>query len=115
MRLNRLDLTRYGKFTETALSFPKPADGAPDIHIIYGPNEAGKSSFLSAWLDFLFQIPTRSPMNFLHSYGAMQIGAGVEIDSVGHELTRIKKRDNSLLDPQGSAVAESVLLSGLRG
>ena len=115
MRLNRLDLTRYGKFTETALSFPRPADGAPDIHIIYGPNEAGKSSFLSAWLDFLFQIPTRSPMNFLHSYGAMQIGAEVEIDGVSHELTRIKKRDNSLLDPQGSAVAESVLLNGLRG
>ena len=115
MRLNRLDLTRYGKFTETALSFPKPAHGAPDIHIIYGPNEAGKSSFLSAWLDFLFQIPTRSPMNFLHSYGAMQIGAEVEVDSVGHDLTRIKKRDNSLLDQQGSSVAESVLQSGLRG
>ncbi|MFD2844876.1 AAA family ATPase, partial [Paracoccus cavernae] len=34
--------------------------------MIYGPNEAGKSTLFSAWLDFLFGIPARTPYDFLH-------------------------------------------------
>ena len=40
MRLRRLDLTRYGKFTDFAIDFGERADGGPDLHIIYGLNEA---------------------------------------------------------------------------
>ena len=115
MRLTRLDLTRYGKFTDTSLSFgPRPAPGQPDLHVIYGPNEAGKSTFLSAWLDLLFQIPTRSTMGFLHPYASMQIGATLEIDGTSHNLVRIKKRDHALLDAQGSPLGEALIHGGLR-
>lgn len=115
MRLNRLDLTRYGKFTDLSLSFAAPPPGGPDLHVIYGPNEAGKSTLLSGWLDLLFQIPLRSEMNFLHPYTAMQLGAALEIDGRVHELVRIKKRDPSLLDPQGAPLGEALLQTGLRG
>ncbi len=115
MRLNRLDLTRYGKFTDVSLAFPPPAPGGPDLHVIYGPNEAGKSTLLEGWLDFLFQIPVQSSMAFLHSYQAMQLGATLEIDGRTHDLIRVKKRDASLLDASGAPVGEALLHGGLRG
>ncbi len=115
MRLNQFDLTRYGKFTDLSLPFDAPEAGKPDLHIIYGPNEAGKSTLLSGWLDLLFQIPVRSTMGFLHPFSSMQIGASLEIDGGVHQLIRVKKRDNSLLDAQGAPVAEALLHGGLRG
>lgn len=115
MRLNRLDLTRYGKFTDLSLSFPKPNPGAPDLHLIYGANEAGKSTLLEAWLDLLFQIPVRSNMDFMHPYPSMLLGAELEIDNRSFDLRRVKKRDNSLLDGNGAPVGEALLHGGLRG
>ena len=115
MRLNRLDLTRYGRFTDVSLVFPAPDPGAPDLHLIYGANEAGKSTLLEGWLDLLFQIPVQSRMAFLHSYQTMQLGAALEIDGQTHDLLRVKKRDNSLLDSSGAAQGEALLHGGLRG
>ena len=68
MRLNRLDLTRYGKFTDRSIDFRRAGPGQPDLHIVYGPNEAGKSTMLRGFLDLLFGIETRSRFNFLHPY-----------------------------------------------
>ena len=48
MRLNRLDLTRYGKFTGKSISFGEKVAGKTDLHLIYGLNEAGKSTLFSA-------------------------------------------------------------------
>ncbi|WP_323780917.1 ATP-binding protein [Thalassovita sp.] len=115
MRLTCFDLTRYGKFTDLSLPFGTAVKGSPDLHVIYGANEAGKSTFLSAWLDLLFQIPVRSPMGFLHPYPSMQLGAALEIDGRSHSVTRIKKRDHSLLDAQGAPIGEALLNVGLRG
>lgn len=115
MRLNRLDLTRFGKFTDLSLSFPVQTPGDPDLHVIYGANEAGKSTLLEGWLDMLFQIPVRSSMGFIHPYQSMQLGAVLEIDGQTHELLRVKKRDNSLLDASGEPLGEALLHGGLRG
>ena len=38
MRLNRLDLIRYGRFKDAEIAFPKRAEGAPDVTVIFGPN-----------------------------------------------------------------------------
>ncbi|CUH64529.1 chromosome segregation protein [Thalassovita gelatinovora] len=115
MRLNCFDLTRYGKFTDLSLPFGATVDGGPDLHVIYGANEAGKSTFLSGWLDLLFQISVRSPMGFLHPYTSMQLGAALEIDGRPQNVIRVKKRDHSLLDAQGGPIGEALLTSGLRG
>ncbi len=40
--------------------------GAPDFHIVYGLNEAGKSTAAAAMLDLLFGIEKQSP------YGAAE-------------------------------------------
>ena len=64
MRLRRLELTRYGRFTDRVIEFgPPPADG-PDLHVVYGPNEAGKSTAVAGFLDLLFGIEMRSRYGF---------------------------------------------------
>ena len=78
MRLRRLDLTRYGKFTDRRIDFGPAEPGRPDLHIVYGPNEAGKSTALSGFLDLLFGIETRSRYNFVHPYGTMRVGGRIE-------------------------------------
>jgi len=56
MRLNRLELIRYGRFKDAAIVFPAPASNAPDVTIIFGPNEAGKSTAYNAYLELLFGL-----------------------------------------------------------
>ena len=115
MRLRRLDLTRYGKFTEFSLDFGEARPQEPDFHIVYGANEAGKSTCFSAWLDLLYGIEPRSRYNFLHNYSAMQIGARIETADGSSDLVRVKRNQNSLSGPDGRAVAETVALAELGG
>jgi len=115
MRLRRLDLTRFGHFTDFSLDFGACEPGKADLHIIFGPNEAGKTTAFEAYLDLLFGIPVRSQYNFLHDYDNMRIGACLEIDGVEHELVRIKKQQNNLLDASGNPVNPAILARALGG
>lgn len=115
MRLRRLDLTRYGKFTEYSIDFGGHVAGTPDLHIVYGLNEAGKSTSLSAYLDLLFGIEERTKYGFLHQGKAMEIGACLEFDGQEHEFKRVKQRSNSLLNEQGQPVNEALLSVPLAG
>lgn len=115
MRLRRLDLARYGKFTDRVIDFGAHPDDGPDLHVIYGPNEAGKSTLFNAWLDLLFGIPAQSSYNFLHAYPTMRIGATVEIEGEAHEFTRLKRQQNSLHDGHDQPVSGTTLLAALGG
>lgn len=115
MRLERLDLTRYGRFTDARLEFPAPAPGAPDLHVIYGPNEAGKSTLFAGWLDLLYGIPLRTRYDFLHHGPTMQIGARLATAAGVMEVVRVKRNGPSLLDAQGVAVPEAGLMAALGG
>lgn len=115
MRLRRLDLTRYGKFTDYSIDFGEHKVGTPDLHIIYGLNEAGKSTSLNAYLDLLFGIEERTRYGFLHQGKAMEIGACLEFDGQAHEFKRIKQRNNSLLNEQGQPLNDGALSVPLAG
>lgn len=115
MRLRRLDLTRYGKFTDYTIDFGEHRAGAPDFHIVYGLNEAGKSTSLAAYLDLLFGIEERTRYGFLHQGRAMEIGACLEFAGQTHEFKRVKQRSNSLLNTQGQVVNEAILSAPLAG
>ena len=97
MRIGRLDLHRYGRFTEVSLGLPVHD---PDIHIVFGPNEAGKSTALAAIEDVLFGIPHNSPLNFLHDYASMRIGAVLESNDETLEVLRRKGNKDTLLTPE---------------
>ncbi|MDR1828496.1 MAG: AAA family ATPase, partial [Methylobacteriaceae bacterium] len=114
MRIRSLNLTRYGHFTDHVLEFGPPA--SPDFHVVFGANEAGKSTLLNAWLDFLYGIEGQTPYNFLHAYNTMRIGAVVEDGAQTLALSRIKGNKNTLLDAHDAIVADdrlSVFLHGL--
>jgi uncharacterized protein YhaN len=99
MRIARLDLTCYGRFTDVSLPFPRRPS---DIHVIYGPNEAGKSTSLAAIEDWLFGIEPRSPYNFLHDHARMRVGGVLEQGTTSLEVVRRKGNKDTLLSPEGT-------------
>ncbi len=103
MRLARLDLLRYGRFTDRILDLTV---GKRDLHIVVGRNEAGKSTALSAIEDLLFGIPMRSPYNFLHDYADLRIGGVIEDGSQRLELRRRKGSKDTVLTADEDAIPE---------
>lgn len=115
MRLRRLDLVRYGKFSDVSIDFgPKPVAG-PDFHIIFGLNEAGKSTVANGYLDLLYGIDERSRYSFLHDYASMRIDGVFEVEGAERAFSRIKQRGNSLLDETGRPVPEAAIAAHLAG
>ena len=88
MKLARLLLQAFGPFTNKTLDF---AAGSCNLHLIYGPNEAGKSSALRAITDLRFGIPLRSPDDFVHPTGRMRV-AGLFIDDRGEPIGLIRRK-----------------------
>ena len=115
MRLRRLALSRYGMFTDHTINFGERIDGSPDLHIVYGPNETGKSTALGGFLDLLFGIEPRSRYSFLHGYEAMRIESDLEISGQTHRLVRVRKTKASLLDEHGQPIADGVIANALGG
>ena len=115
MRLDRLGLTRYGIFTDRLIDFGEPVQGEPDLHVVYGPNESGKSTALAGFLDLLFAFEHRSPYGFGHGYQAMQVEADLNIGGVTRRFVRIRKRQGSLLDESGKSVSDDVIANALGG
>ena len=95
MRIDRLDLLAYGPFTEQSLDL---TEGNSGLHLIYGDNEAGKSTSLRALIAWLFGIPVRTNDNFLHSNPQLRIGGQLRIaDGATIEFTRKKGNKDTLL------------------
>jgi len=111
--VKRFHLEAYGPFTDTSLEF----DGqGPGLHIVYGPNESGKSSTLRAMKAWLFGFPERTSDNFFHPNDQLRV-SGTLCDSQGDELTfsRRKKRKGSVLDPSGNVMDQAQILAWLQG
>ncbi len=114
MRIDRLDLTAYGPFTDKSLNL---SEGAQGLHVIYGDNEAGKSTSLRALIACLFGIPSRTNDNYLHSNPKLRIGGKLRLSSGEDiEFVRRKGTKGTLLEPGTDAVLDdSVLLPYLPG
>ncbi len=115
MRLRRLDLTRFGHFTDCSVDLGPAQPGKSDFHIIYGPNEAGKTTLMEGYLRLIYGFPMRDGYGFKHPLNTLQVGGLVEIKGVSTELVRLKKTTNSLQDKHGDAIPESILQGCLGG
>ena len=94
MKFLKLDLLRFGPFTDVSLPLD---DGHVGLHIVFGPNEAGKSSALRALKQLLFGIPHNSSDNFIHANPNLRIGALLETaDGQRIECIRRKGRTQTL-------------------
>lgn len=115
MRIDALRLIAYGPFTDVDLDLSKGREGC---HLVYGLNEAGKSSALRALRHMLYGIPERSADNFIHPYAKMRVGATIR-NSAGDtfEYIRRKGRGNTLRAADDTSVVEEAelqrLLSGV--
>ncbi len=107
MRFNRLYIPAFGPFTDLDMGFPQ--EGA-DFHVIFGFNEAGKSSLLRAFRDLLFGIHGQSSDNFLHDYKTLRI-EGEIVGRNGDRLVfqRRKGNKNTLLDAVGNPLPDNAL------
>ena len=95
MRIDRLDLLAYGPFTDKTLEL---AGGEFGLHLIYGDNEAGKSTSLRALIAWLFSIPARTNDSFLHSNSQLRIGGKLRLfDGTTIEFSRKKGNKDTLL------------------
>ena len=112
MRINRLDIRAFGHFTDLALDFSAAGAG---LHVIYGPNEAGKSSALRALKAWLFGFPERTRDDFLHPRKQLLVGG--ELCASDQTLTfyRRKKRKGDLVDAEGNAMDPALLTPFLGG
>ncbi len=113
MRLLELLLCAYGPFTDVSLDLSAGSEG---LHIIYGPNEAGKSSTLRAITDLLYGIPLRTTDDFRHEMKRLRIGGRLRrADGSELPIVRRKGRENTLLDSDGQPLDEAVLTRCLQG
>jgi uncharacterized protein YhaN len=86
------------------------------LHIIYGPNEAGKSSALRALKALLYGVEERTTDNFLHANDKLRIAGCVRtVNERELAFTRRKGRKNTLLTLDGEALDEQALAPFLQG
>ncbi len=113
MKILQLELTAFGLFTQTILHFSPTTK----LHIIYGKNEAGKSSTRRAVNALLFGIPERTTDAYLHASDKLRLGAHLQ-DETGKTLVcyRRKGRKNTLNDLNNQPIDEAIfqkILSGI--
>ena len=111
MKFLKFDLLAYGMFTDYTIDF---IDGNK-LNIIYGPNEAGKSTALRAIRSLLFGIDHRTTDSYKHSSN-MRIGGCLRhSDGTILNFQRRKGRKDTFLDREGVPVDESLLQKFLPG
>ncbi len=106
MRLTELSLEKYGGCASRELAIPETAG----LTVVYGANEAGKSTCLEAISDFLFSIPKNTQRGSLFGYDGMRIGATMLMaDGSTVTLKRRKGNGKTLADLSGTALDDTVL------
>lgn len=96
MKFEQLHLKAFGAFDDRKLDF---SGGNAGFHLVYGPNEAGKSTTLRAITQFLYGIETRTADDFLHPMKSLRIGATL---SNGRETLACYRRKGN----KGTLLAE---------
>lgn len=108
MKLTRLDLTRFGHFTDHALDLP----AAKGIHVLFGRNAAGKSTIADGILYALFGWPgkrTERTYAFLHGTTKLRVGVTLQTDDgVELRMARRKGQGITVLDPTTNVASEEL-------
>jgi uncharacterized protein YhaN len=105
MKILRLELAAFGLFTNKILDL---SAGNPGLHLLYGANEAGKSTMRRALSHVLFGIPERTLDAHFHANEQLRVGAHLR-NGQGEELIcyRRKGRKNTLLDADNNPLDET--------
>ncbi len=111
MRILKLELIRFGCFTGVTLDFSRPG-----LSIVYGDNEAGKSTALRAVEGALFGIPHSTQDGHVHPQHTLELGFVAEHQTETLDLIRRKGNKNTLLEGAGrTPAAEKRVVAMLGG
>lgn len=110
MRVERLELLAYGHYTGGTLELSRPARG---LTVVWGPNEAGKSTARRALLAALFGFERDDPGAFRHGRHGMRLGAVLSAAD-GRRVSFVREGMSKLRDPEGDPLEEAAVraLSG---
>lgn len=125
MRFERIDLIRFGHFADACLELCRPrgrpeasasaATDTLDLHVIFGHNEAGKTTAMTAVEDLLFGIPTRTPYNFRYSNQELRLGCVISERGEQLEFRRRKGNQDTILGEGDRPLGDSALSRFLGG
>jgi uncharacterized protein YhaN len=107
VRFDSLDLIRFGHFCGDKIELPPRQ---PDYYLIYGDNEAGKTTLLRAISASLFGVPVNTPD--VHSCQGHELRIGVTL-SHGRERFSFRRRkgtSGTLLNVNESQIPDEALL-----
>jgi uncharacterized protein YhaN len=107
VRFEKLVLRSFGPFTDETLDLSGGAPGG--LHLIYGTNEAGKSTSLRAVTAFLFGFPHRTTDAHVHPQNRLSVGAEISDGQRRYDLVRLKRKKDDLVDSSGVPLDESPL------
>jgi uncharacterized protein YhaN len=113
MKILGLQFLAFGPFTNLCLDL---SGGDHGLHVLFGPNEAGKSSALRALRALLYGIPNQTADNFLHDNPRLRLG-GHLCHSDGTELRLIRRKGlkNTLMGCDEHPISEAALGKFLAG
>ncbi|ACB93820.1 ATP-binding protein [Beijerinckia indica] len=112
MRLLSLSLERFGPFTDRLLTFREGAK----LHLVHGPNEAGKSSSLAAIGDLLFGIPRKTRFAFVHQERDLRLGATLlSREGLRFDFRRKPGGKGALIGADGNTLPDDALAPWLGG
>ncbi|WP_096435097.1 YhaN family protein [Alteribacter populi] len=112
MRFDYLNLRAFGHFTDYEVLFKEDKN----FHLLYGPNEAGKSTILRSVVNFLYGFPQQTADSFLHSNQKLRIeGQLKKTNGETLQYIRRKGRKNTVLDIDNNAINEKEVNSFLNG
>lgn len=114
MRIERLALDFFGHFTGKVLEFGKSGQ-ASDFHLIYGSNEAGKTTTMEAYLRLLYGFPHREPYAFQHQRQNLRVSGLLDIGGETHVFSRLPSRSGNLRGEADAILPEAAIASHLGG
>jgi uncharacterized protein YhaN len=112
MRIDHIDLIRYGHFFQRAIDIPQRQ---PDFFVIYGDNAAGKSTLLRAISALFFGVPPRTPDVHSCKGPDLRIGATISNSIASFSFRRRKGTIATLLSEGESQIPEDKLGPFLHG
>ena len=113
MKILDLRLHAFGPFSDCHLDL---SGGQHGLHLVFGPNEAGKSSALRALRALLYGVQERTQDDFRHKKNDLRVGGRLR-GTNGEELVcfRRKGRKNTLLDDADGQTIDEDCLTRLLG
>ncbi len=113
MRIIELRLIAFGMFKDMRLDL---GGGESGLHVVFGPNEAGKSTALRAIRALLYGIPPQTPDAYVHPYDSLRLGGRLRLSN-GEEIEFLRRKGTkgTLLAPDGSRMDDRKLDRFLAG